>query len=587
MINTRLSFWNFSVKKLFALHPDSFSKAKIGIVLSILLISILKVFIVLCLSWYYGQTIQLPRAILLILLYVGLLKLTLNNIIQIKFIAHTLIWIGLILVVTNILFFSKTVNLISLQFVFMITLCSFYILGNKFGIIYSFLSALPIVIYMTIGAKVNYLPDSTDTLISPAFEIIAILNFVTIIFAHYFFQRAFIANILEKEILNQQLKVAVKNANEATKSKSDFLSTMSHELRTPLNSVIGMTDLLIENPKAMDREENLRILKFSAVSLKSIINDILDFNKLGFDKLHLESISINLYTLIHDICAGLEIIAKEKGITLNVSVDETIKHKLLISDPTRITQIMFNLIGNAVKFTAKGSVTVSVKVLDIKDGRINVRFSVADTGIGIHNNKLQEIFEPFSQATTSTSRNFGGTGLGLPIVKRLLVLFNSQICLESTLHKGSDFCFEISFKQDENLQKFSTEQDNEIYDLSNLKILVAEDNQMNIMVLKKVLARWNNEPVFVENGQEAIDMLIFQDFDVILIDLNMPVMDGYTAAKLIRELPFEQKSQIPIIAFTASILNELEEKIKNAGMNDFIQKPFVAKELYRKLKIYN
>jgi signal transduction histidine kinase/CheY-like chemotaxis protein len=586
MMDTRISFWNWSVKKLLAFYPDSFFKAKINIVLTILILSILKVIVLLSLSWFHGQSIQFSRAIILIILYVVLLKLVLNSIIKIKFITHILIWIALILIVSNILFYSKTVNLLSLQFAYMITLSSFYILGNRFGIIYSFLANLPIVIYMMFGSKFIFYPDSAEALISPTFEIIAFLNMVTIVYSHYLFQRALSANILEKENLNVQLKIAVKNADQAAQSKSNFLSTMSHELRTPLNSVIGMTDLFLENPNASDKEENLKILKFSAFSLKTVIDDILDFNKLGFEKLHLEAISINLNSLMLDICAGLEIKAKEKGIELILAIDEVLKHQLVISDPTRITQIMFNLVGNAIKFTSAGSVTVNLKAININEDKINVRFSVVDTGIGIHENHFEQIFEPFSQASTSTTRNFGGTGLGLPIVKRLLGLFESDIHLESTLHKGSDFCFEIDFLRDKHTKIPEYEQDEDAADLSDLRILVAEDNLMNRMLLKKVLSKWNNEPVFVENGQEAIDQVLLQNFDVILIDLHMPLMDGYTAAKAIRELPNKQKSQIPIIAFTASVSNNLDDKIKLVGMNDYILKPFNIKDLYNKLKIY-
>ncbi|TKB97758.1 ATP-binding protein [Pedobacter cryophilus] len=581
----RLSFFNWSIKKLLFSESDSFSKAKIKIVYSVLLFSILKVLVVLFLTWFYGQSLQLGRAVVLLVIYVALLKLLLNNTIKLKVIAHILIWLGILLVISNILFFSQTVNLVSLQFVFMVTLSSFYLLGTRYGIIYSILGILPVIIYMSFGNELNYFPTNQDTLFSPAFEIIAFLNFTTIVFSHYLFQQAFLANVKEKEALNEQLKIAVKEANQAAQSKSDFLSTMSHELRTPLNSVIGMTNLFLDDTNSSDRTENLNILKFSAVSLHSLINDILDFNKLGADKLNLEAINVNLYELINDICLGLRYQANEKGIDLILDIDEVIKNQEVITDPTRITQIIYNLVGNALKFTSKGSVTVCLKAISISEENINIKFSILDTGIGISKDKQEEIFEPFNQASTSTTRDFGGTGLGLAIVKRLLLLLNSHINLESGLNTGSNFFFEIVFKLTEKVVLEPSASCTELDDnLSDLRILVAEDNLMNRILLKKVLSKWKNEPVFTENGQEALEKSASQLFDVILMDLHMPVMDGYTAAKAIRNLPNVDHSTVHIIAFTASVSNNLSEKVKDVGMNDYMYKPFNPKELYGKLK---
>lgn len=579
----QLSFWNWSIKKLLDSESDSFLNAKIKILYTVLLLSILKVVIVIYFSWFYYQNLQLGRGLVLILIYTILLKLLLIHVIKLKLVTHIMLTVGLVLVVTNILYFSSTVNIITLQFVFMVTLSSFYLLGTRYGIIYSLIAFTPIVIYMLCGGEMIYFPKNDGTLVSPAFEIIVILNFLTIIFSHYLFQQAFLSNVKEKEQLNDQLLIAVEKANQAAQSKSDFLSTMSHELRTPLNSVIGMTDLFLDNPQGIDREENLKILKFSAVSLNAVINDILDFNKLGSEKLKLEAINLNLNDLVQDICSGLDFRAKEKGIDLFLNIDDEIKHINILSDSIRITQILFNLIGNAIKFTSEGNVTVSLTTINKTDTEIEIQFAIADTGIGISENQKEQIFEPFSQASTSTTRNYGGTGLGLPIVKRLLLLFRSQIYLESEADKGSRFHFQIGFKIGEKVQNVDANQDNNFFDLSSLIILVAEDNMMNRLLLKKVLSKWNNEPVFAENGQEAVDLAKAQYFDVILMDLHMPIMDGYNAAKSIRQLDDLQKSQIPIIAFTASVSHNLQEKIMAFGMNDYIYKPFNPKDLYNKL----
>ena len=359
---------------------------------------------------------------------------------------------------------------------------------------------------------------------------------------------------------------------------------MSHELRTPLISVIGMSQLLLEQPKNIEQEENLKILNFSAHSLHSLINDILDYNKLGSDKLSLETISVNLYVLINEICAGMRLQVKEKSLDLKLNVDEAIKDELIFTDPTRISQIIYNLAGNAIKFTLKGSVSIGLKMISMDAESIHIRFSVRDTGIGISENEKEAIFEPFTQASTSTTRNFGGTGLGLAIVKRLLSLFNSKINMESTPGTGSNFFFDISFKRDMNVPDVLPPDEESVYNLSDLKVLIAEDNTMNRVLLKKIFSKWNNEPEFAGDGLEVAEKVSARVYDVILMDIHMPLMDGYEASRIIRRMSDPLRSGIPIIALTASVSIDLVDKITEAGMNDFIYKPFNARELYNKLK---
>lgn len=582
-MNQQVSFFNLSLRKLLLTEPDSFNKARIKIVFTVLIFSIVKIFFVIPIVYQHGQISHLERVLTMLLIYIILIKFLLNDKRYTLIIAHIMAWMGLMLVWSILFVFAQSINIILLQFVFMLILSSFYLLNRSFGIFYSVMGIMPVIIYMIIGNRLQ-LNIRPDEIASPAYEILVVLNFITIVIIHYLFHQAINNNIKEKEDLNKQLQIAVKEANLAVQSKSDFLSTMSHELRTPLISVIGMSELLLDQANNPEQEENLKILNFSAVSLHSLINDILDYNKLGSDKLKLETLSVNLYVLMNEICAGMHLQTKEKGLDLILNVDETIKDELIITDPTRISQIIYNLVGNAIKFTSKGSVSVSLSSISIDEESIHIRFSVIDTGIGISSDEKELIFEPFTQASTSTTRNFGGTGLGLAIVMRLLVLFNSDINLESTPGEGSNFFFDILFKRNKNARDEHPSDAESVYDISDLKVLIAEDNTMNRVLLKKIFSKWNNEPEFAWNGHEVTEKVSAQVYDIILMDIHMPLMDGYEATRIIRKMSDPSRSGIPIIALTASVSNNLYDKIKEAGMDDFIYKPFNSKELYSKLK---
>lgn len=579
----RLPFFNWSLKRLLETEENAFNKAKIKILFTVGLLSILKVLVVLTVALIHHQELQFFRAFILMFFYISAIKVALIDKKFILPISYALVIAGILIILSNLFVSPQPLNIISFQFLFMMILSSFYLLGTRNGIIFSLIGITPFIVFLIAGHDISSLQIHPEKLASPGYEIIAILNFATIILAHTLFQKAFVDNVKEKEILNMQLEKAVEEANLAVKSKTNFLSTMSHELRTPLNAVIGMTDLFLDDPNSGDREENLKVLKFSAMSLHSVINDILDFNKLGSNKVQLEAIPVNLYEVLEDVCAGLRFQAKEKGISLTQNIDPKIKNQYVITDPTRLTQVIYNLVGNAIKFTSKGSVTVNLEVIQQLNQSVSALFTIKDTGIGISEEKQSAIFEPFHQASTTTTRTHGGTGLGLSIVKQLLALFNSQIHLKSALGVGSEFQFEISFPLGEEI-KSEVAKDNELpLDLSSLKILVAEDNPMNRLVLKKVLTKWNNEPVFTENGQEALEKVTQEFFDVILMDLHMPEMDGYQASKAIRMLADPTKSKIPIIAFTASVSHDLDDKIKQVGIDDFVYKPFNLNDLYTKL----
>ncbi len=578
-----LSFFNWSLKKLLDTEPDNFNRARIGILFTIIIFSLIKLLIVVPAGYYFGQDIQLIRSSVLLIIFIGFLKALLISRKATPVISTIMIWIGLILTWTNLFITAQAINIITVQLVFMTILSSFYLLNWRWGLIYSFLGFIPIVLLLIIGQGINMTDIPPAELASPAYEIIVVLNFITIIIAHFLYYRAFNNNVAEKEALNRQLHQAVREANSAVQSKADFLSTMSHELRTPLNSVIGMTQLLLNGPYSSDQEENIKIINFSALNLHMLINDILDFSKLESDKLELEAISIDLYKLITEISSGMRFQAKEKGLELIVEIDDLIRKQGILTDPTRITQIIHNLLANSIKFTHSGKVTLKLEADKIAADLIDIRFSVSDTGIGISAEQKVSIFDAFTQASSSTTRNFGGTGLGLAIVKRLLTLFGSDIHLESTEGKGSEFSFRIIFKTNDTIDNLADGKGEIRYNLSGLKVLVVEDNSLNSLLLKKIFVNWNNTPVFASNGYDAIELVKENQYDVILMDIHMPLLDGYETTRIIRSMPDAGKAGIPIIALTASSI-DLLDKIKDAGMDDFINKPFSSEELYFKLK---
>ncbi|MFC5283323.1 ATP-binding protein [Pedobacter alpinus] len=583
-MRSKISVFNWSFNKSFSDEKNSLDKAKCKILYSIFLIFFLKVICVLITSIYFDQNIQFIRAVIFLSLYLVLFRCFLLKLLSFKTIAHIIVLSSLLLISSNLFVTAKSVNIITIQFAFSLVLCSFFIINSAYGFFYSSLAIALIMTPMLFGSKYELFANSDGALASPGFELIVILNFISIIFIPYLFVEAFIKTIKEKEALNLQLLASVEVANEAAQSKSNFLSTMSHELRTPLNAVIGTTNLLLSDTYHKDQESNLNDLKFSASCLLDIVNDILDFNKLDSSNLKLETIKVNLENLIERVCSGLVNQANEKGIELKIAVNSEISNYDVFTDPTRITQIIYNLVGNAIKFTAKGNVSILLDILSKNNEYLKIRFSIKDTGIGVNEDKMNSIFEPFNQASSSITRNYGGTGLGLSIVKRLISLFNSEIKLESKIGEGSNFYFDIDFKYSQKTLEKEQEILTEVYNISDLNILVAEDNLMNRVLIKKVLSKWNNEPVFAIDGLDAIEISKNKTFDVILMDLHMPKIDGYEASKAIRNDASNINQKTPIIAFTASVSNTILEDIELAGMNDFIYKPFNVDEMYNKLR---
>ena len=374
-----------------------------------------------------------------------------------------------------------------------------------------------------------------------------------------------------------------KEVENATMVKSKFLSVMSHELRTPLNAVIGFTDLLLKNPRK-DQQENLNILKFSANNLLVLIDDLLDFHNIEAGKVIFEESDFSIEKLLNNIVTihHQEVTAKhlELEFVMDPDLPEWVK-----GDPIRIGQVINNLVNNAVKFTPLGNVTVSVKMIKDYENTSDILFEVIDTGIGIPLDKQKLIFEIFSQANSKSSRRYGGTGIGLAATKRLLELMGSSINVQSKVGAGSVFSFTIRLKKSgKNFNNASARNPEKLYEaLIGRKILLVEDNVINVILAKKLLLSWQVSFDLAENGKIALEKVLQKDYDLILMDLQMPEMDGYEATIAIRKQKDKKYKFLPILALTASAELDMVDKIHNAGMNDYIRKPFKPNELYFKL----
>jgi PAS domain S-box-containing protein len=379
--------------------------------------------------------------------------------------------------------------------------------------------------------------------------------------------------------VQNKLQRAKNKAEKAVEAKQDFLSTMSHEIRTPLNVVIGMTRLLVDEDPKPEQLKYLKSLQFSANNLLVIINDILDFSKIEAGKVKLENINFSVSEVVQGVVQAFLFHAEEKGVDLKFEIDESLPERV-VGDQTRLTQVLNNLVSNALKFTESGFVSIHVKPLNQSSERLEIAFDVLDTGIGISQDELPTIFNSFTQATSDTTRKFGGTGLGLTICKRLVELQNGTISASSRQRVGSKFTFVIPYQVAERLKTPPTTPTLEEYQLSGVQLLLVEDNSSNRMVATSFLDKMGVHVTIAENGAVAVEEVQRQDFDIVLMDLQMPQMDGYQATRAIRGLGSKYE-QLPIIALTADVVSDAKDRVKQAGMNDYLSKPFNPDVLYR------
>ena len=375
---------------------------------------------------------------------------------------------------------------------------------------------------------------------------------------------------LETELIN-----ARDLAEKAASAKSDFLSVMSHEIRTPLNAIVGYIHLLQNEDPLPSQIEFLRILQISADNLLSLINDVLDFSKIEEGKIVFSERDIEIRQLVNNIKLANRIRAEEKGNVLKVMFDDDIP-PFIKGDEVRLTQVLNNLLSNAIKFTRDGNVTLEVHLKRIIGDELEIYFGVKDTGIGIPEEKQKLIFERFTQENSNITREYGGSGLGLTIIRKLLQLQGTDIEVDSVQGKGSTFYFTLKFKKSSTIIREERNLDTSRWDLHGMHILLVEDVEFNVMLAEKMLTKWNARVTVAENGQVAVEKMKNGDYDIVLMDVQMPVMDGLTASRHIRKF----NANTPIIALTASTSIEVQDKVLESGMTDFISKPINPSYLY-------
>lgn len=396
-------------------------------------------------------------------------------------------------------------------------------------------------------------------------------------------------NITQIKQVEQELLGAIEVAEESMKAKERFLSMMTHEIRTPLNAVIGLTQLLNGEKNEEMQKEYLNAIQFSADNLMAIINDILDFSKIESGKITFEQVQFDTDSIFQGMRQSFGFDAAEKNIKLLFNTDNKLPCQL-IGDPARLNQILINLVGNALKFTEKGYVEVGAEVISEDENTLTIQFSVIDTGIGIPADKLNYIFESFSQVSTETARKYGGTGLGLSITRQLVELQGGSISVQSRLGLGSTFSFTLSFgKTHQSSFVQESKRNKELmpkHELAGIRVLLVEDNRMNQLVAGEFLKKWGLRVDMADDGFIALEMLKHQQYELILMDLQMPGMDGFETTRRIRAIGETYFREVPIVALTASVLPDIKFNVLNAGMNDLVTKPFNPSDLYAKLQKY-
>ena len=399
------------------------------------------------------------------------------------------------------------------------------------------------------------------------------------------YQREIQRKNIELENSQQELFLAVEHAKQSKALKENFLANMSHEIRTPLTAILGLSHLL-KTDTEQDKHHLLSLLEHTTQSLLALVNDILDSEKIDAGKIAINRIDVNIHNLIHNICDLMRPLALQKGLQLNCTIDPDIPGSI-VADALRINQILTNLINNAIKFTEKGHIAVDLKVVGFFSSHVKLEIKVTDTGMGIAQESINKIFDRFEQADDKTWQNFGGTGLGLSIVKKLIELKGGTLDVQSEVGTGTTFTFTNLYK----LSAVETDSENSTSlklaayaDSDDVTILLAEDDIMNQMITTRILKAWNIKVDVAADGAQACEKLSAKDYDLILMDTHMPVMNGYEATRKIRDEMTGDKKTVPIISFSASIMESDRAAAREAGVDAIISKPFKPADLYKKIR---
>ncbi|OKS86412.1 response regulator [Mucilaginibacter polytrichastri] len=565
---------------LLSLQDDFIIKTRIKLLL-VCILAFLGLFITLTILYIFQEhNFLLIRSSIYVVLFTVALFLLFSGL-RWQIAGHFFLVCLTLLIWSNVILFLPAVNMVTVQFTVLVLAGSYYILGAKWGIIYSLSNMLPLMVNVIIANYGNYsIPMQHMVANNYAYVLTACFNFILLLHIHYSFFKALNKSNIKEKKLKKSLQIALLEANKLAEAKTNFLTTMSHELRTPLNAVVGMTNiLLMENPKPAQKA-NLNILRFSAENLMATVNDILDFNKINNEEIILEKQIFQPAELVTNVISTFNAAAREKQLQLECIGIAALKGLNVLGDPMRLTQILLNLIGNAVKFTTNGFVRLEVSVINRDTKSATINFILSDSGIGIPDELKSKIFEPFTASLSRTSRQFHGA-LGLTIAFHLVRLHGNEMRFQSVEGEGTQFEFELTYEI--SAVPLLAKPVKLTSAINGLRVLIVEDEKLNILVMKKILALWQIIPDVAMDGQQGVDAVIDRDYDVILMDINMPVMDGFEAAKQIRQLPLPHKANIPIIAVTASISAAIEQIGRYPFIDDCLLKPFKPEDLKEKL----
>jgi len=579
----KLSLW--ALKEYFDEEKNIFERTKIHLTFNISVIHFISVVFLLIsaiASKLYFAMVNSSIILVIIMVIIGILKYK-KNVRAASIIYSIAIFIGAHI---GALFNPNLVMPFNLIFGLTTFLFTFLTLGKKWGLTLMAISSVIWVYY------INFLMYGSLHLDSPYtdsanrhYQKVVVIGYImfSYIIIEFLSLRAYVEAIIQKN--NIELGIAKETAEQALQIQEQFFANTSHEIRTPINGVIGLSRQLMETPLSREQKDYLNAIKDSANNLSHIVNDILDISKIRAGKIIFEKTEFRLSELFQTLKFTLQHKAEEKKLILKTHVDSNLP-AVMLGDPFRLNQILLNLASNAIKFTDKGEVTIEARKILESNNNVSVEFLVRDTGIGIPKDKLNYVFESFAQAETHTTRKYGGTGLGLSISKSLIEQQGGNIKVESEENKGSAFSFTLSFGiGDSNWRgtEFSQNKNIDDIDLSNLSVLVVDDNNVNRRIASFDLKRWGITVNEAANGQLAIEQLSKNHYDIILMDISMPGMDGMEATKYIRHNTSDDIKDIPIIAMTASAFEGEKEKCMSAGMNDYISKPFNPDTLREKI----